>query len=154
MIGHAVANQVGVIASNRAGVEGAAGAPGGAITFHGSSFVCDHRGDKLAELDRTEAGVAVATFDLDRLQPGAGVDGLLPRPPARAVRAAGEVARRARWASHDGMQLFVRAVVTGFALSLGAALFKKVSKQLGLDDKPAKEAAASAGAAEAAPSGS
>jgi hypothetical protein len=34
------------------------------------------------------------------------------------------------------MQLFVRAVVTGFALSLGAALFKKVSKQLGLEDGP------------------
>jgi hypothetical protein len=53
------------------------------------------------------------------------------------------------------MQFFVRAVVTGFAFSLGAALFKKVSKELGLDDKPAKEAAAStSGAAEAAPSGS
>lgn len=52
------------------------------------------------------------------------------------------------------MQFFVRAVVTGFAFSLGAALFKKVSKELGLDDKPAKEAAASAGAAEVAPSGS
>ena len=36
------------------------------------------------------------------------------------------------------MQLFVRAVVTGFALSLGAALFKKVSKQLGLDEQPAR----------------
>ena len=34
------------------------------------------------------------------------------------------------------MQFFVRAVVTGFALSLGAALFKKVSKQLGLEDAP------------------
>jgi N-carbamoylputrescine amidase len=56
-----------VIASNRAGVEGETGA-GGAITFHGSSFVCDHRGDKLAELDRGAAGVALATFDLDRLQ--------------------------------------------------------------------------------------
>lgn len=32
------------------------------------------------------------------------------------------------------MQFFVRAVVTGFALSLGAALFKKVAKQVGLDD--------------------
>ena len=52
------------------------------------------------------------------------------------------------------MQFFVRAVVTGFAFSLGAALFKKVSKELGLDDKPAKEAAVSAAAAEAAPSGS
>lgn len=53
------------------------------------------------------------------------------------------------------MQFFVRAVVTGFALSLGAALFKKVSKELGLDDKPAKEEEArAAGAAEVAPSGS
>ena len=34
------------------------------------------------------------------------------------------------------MKTFVRAVVTGFALSLGAALFKKVAKQVGLDDKP------------------
>jgi hypothetical protein len=31
------------------------------------------------------------------------------------------------------MKFFVRAVVTGFALSLGAALFKKVQKQLGLE---------------------
>ncbi len=35
------------------------------------------------------------------------------------------------------MKLFVRAVVTGFALSLGAALFKKVQSRLGLaEDKP------------------
>ena len=33
------------------------------------------------------------------------------------------------------MQFFARAVITGFALSLGAALFKKVSKQLGLADE-------------------
>ncbi len=65
MIGHAIANQVGVIASNRTGVEGDGTA---GITFHGSSFICDQRGDKLAELDRTERGVAQATFDLDRLQ--------------------------------------------------------------------------------------
>jgi hypothetical protein len=32
------------------------------------------------------------------------------------------------------MQFFVKAVVTGFALSLGAALFKKVAKQIGLAD--------------------
>lgn len=36
------------------------------------------------------------------------------------------------------MMLFVRAVVTGFGLSLGSALFKKVQKQLGLDEKPEK----------------
>jgi N-carbamoylputrescine amidase len=64
MIGHAVANAVGVVASNRIGVEGVGK---DAITFYGSSFVCDHRGDKLAELGRADTGVALATFDLDRL---------------------------------------------------------------------------------------
>jgi hypothetical protein len=43
------------------------------------------------------------------------------------------------------MNFFVRAVITGFAFSLGAAAFKKVSKQLGLDDKPAHAPAAAAG---------
>ncbi|MBS1120770.1 MAG: hypothetical protein H6Q90_2998 [Deltaproteobacteria bacterium] len=33
------------------------------------------------------------------------------------------------------MQIFVRAVVTGFALSLGAAIFKKVQPHLGLAEK-------------------
>ncbi|HTE56297.1 MAG TPA: hypothetical protein VK698_35835 [Kofleriaceae bacterium] len=37
------------------------------------------------------------------------------------------------------MTVFVRAVVTGFGFSLGAALFRKVSDRLGLnDDKSAK----------------
>lgn len=37
------------------------------------------------------------------------------------------------------MNVFVRAVVTGFGFSLGAALFRKVSDKLGLgDDKQAK----------------
>lgn len=38
------------------------------------------------------------------------------------------------------MKFFVKAVVTGFALSLGSALFKKVQKHLGLEDE--KERAA------------
>jgi N-carbamoylputrescine amidase len=57
MIGHAVANQVAVVAANRTGVEGD-------LTFYGSSFVCDPRGDKLAELGRTDTGAALATLDL------------------------------------------------------------------------------------------
>ncbi len=32
------------------------------------------------------------------------------------------------------MKFFVRAVVTGFALSMGAAIFKKVQAKLGLDE--------------------
>jgi hypothetical protein len=37
------------------------------------------------------------------------------------------------------MLLFARAVVTGFGLSLGAALFKKVQSRLGLDEEKDKE---------------
>lgn len=64
MVGHAVANQVGVIASNRVGREGD---DASYIQFYGSSFICDHRGDKLAEAGRTDEGVLTATFDLAAL---------------------------------------------------------------------------------------
>jgi hypothetical protein len=32
------------------------------------------------------------------------------------------------------MAILVRAVITGFGMALGAALFKKAARQLGLDD--------------------
>ena len=32
------------------------------------------------------------------------------------------------------MGVLVRAVITGFGLSVGAALYKRVSKQLGIED--------------------
>ncbi|HET9625036.1 MAG TPA: hypothetical protein VFP84_26895 [Kofleriaceae bacterium] len=46
------------------------------------------------------------------------------------------------------MKVFVRAVVTGFALSLGSALFKKIQKKIGLgeDNKPQPEAVKQDGA--------
>lgn len=56
MIGHAVANAIPVMAANRIGTEGN-------LTFYGHSFIADHRGDKLAELGRTEEGILSATFD-------------------------------------------------------------------------------------------
>ena len=37
------------------------------------------------------------------------------------------------------MQFFVKAVVTGFALAMGAAMFKKVASQLGLGEDKASE---------------
>ena len=61
MIGHAVANSVGVVAANRVGTEGG-------MTFYGSSFVCDARGDKVAELGRSEPGIALATLDLEQIR--------------------------------------------------------------------------------------
>jgi N-carbamoylputrescine amidase len=65
MIGHAVANAVGVVAANRVGTEGE---PPSAITFYGSSFVCDARGDKLAELGRDDTGIALAPLDLEHIR--------------------------------------------------------------------------------------
>jgi N-carbamoylputrescine amidase len=61
MVGHAVSNVVPVVAANRVGTEHGQ-------TFYGTSFICDERGDILAELDREEEGVITATLDLDRVK--------------------------------------------------------------------------------------
>ena len=60
MIGHAVSNVVPVVAANRVGDEGEQ-------CFYGSSFIADHRGEKLAELGREEEGILLARFDLELL---------------------------------------------------------------------------------------
>jgi hypothetical protein len=39
------------------------------------------------------------------------------------------------------MKFFVKAVITGFGLSLGSALFKKVQRRLGLADDDGGKAA-------------
>jgi N-carbamoylputrescine amidase len=57
MIGHAVSNVAPVVAANRIGTEHKQ-------TFYGSSFIADHRGEKVAELGRTDSGVITAEFDL------------------------------------------------------------------------------------------
>ncbi|WP_243295337.1 N-carbamoylputrescine amidase [Geothrix mesophila] len=61
MIGHAVSNVVPVVAANRVGTEGGQ-------TFYGHSFIANHRGDKVAELGRTGAGVITADFDLEEIR--------------------------------------------------------------------------------------
>lgn len=61
MIGHAVSNVVPVVAANRVGTEDGQ-------VFYGSSFIANHRGDKIAELDRTETGIITASFDLDEVR--------------------------------------------------------------------------------------
>lgn len=60
MMAHAIANSMPVVAANRIGDEGGQG-------FYGSSFVADPRGDKVAEMGRSDEGVIVASFDLDAL---------------------------------------------------------------------------------------
>lgn len=64
MLGHAAANLMPVIASNRIGVETDEDSE---ITFYGSSFIAGPEGNKLAEAGRTEQEILLATFDLDAL---------------------------------------------------------------------------------------
>jgi N-carbamoylputrescine amidase len=65
MLGHAAANLIPVVASNRVGVETDEDST---ITFYGSSFIAGPQGNKVAEANRTEETVLVAEFDLDRLE--------------------------------------------------------------------------------------
>ena len=62
MQGHAAANVMPLVASNRIGVERGQKYE---MTFYGSSFIADPTGAKLAEADRTTESVLVATVDLD-----------------------------------------------------------------------------------------
>lgn len=65
MLGHAAANLVPVIASNRIGVETDEDS---SITFYGSSFIAGPQGNIMAEAGRAEETVLVAEFDLDQLE--------------------------------------------------------------------------------------
>ncbi len=65
MLGHAAANLVPVVASNRIGAEEDEDSK---ITFYGSSFIAGPQGNKVAEADRMEETVLVAEFDLDELE--------------------------------------------------------------------------------------
>lgn len=61
MIGHAVSNVVPVVAANRIGNEE------GQI-FYGHSFVANQRGEKIAELGRSDEGVITAELDLEEVR--------------------------------------------------------------------------------------
>lgn len=56
MIGHAVCNMIPIGAANRIGTEGNQ-------SFYGHSFICNHRGEVIAELDDQTEGVILAQFD-------------------------------------------------------------------------------------------
>jgi len=63
--GHAGANLMPLIASNRIGREDQ---DNSYINFYGSSFIADQFGKKVAELNGTDEGVVTHTFDLDELE--------------------------------------------------------------------------------------
>ena len=65
MQGHAGANMMPVIASNRIGREQGESC---AITFYGSSFIAGPRGEKIAEAGEAGETVLTASFDLEELR--------------------------------------------------------------------------------------
>ncbi|MEK4325018.1 N-carbamoylputrescine amidase [Paenibacillus sp. FSL R7-0312] len=67
MLGHAAANLIPVVASNRIGEEIDEDS---SINFYGSSFIAGPQGNKVAEAGRDEQGVLVSEFDLDALEVG------------------------------------------------------------------------------------
>jgi N-carbamoylputrescine amidase len=65
MQGHAAANVMPLVASNRIGVEAG---DRYSMTFYGSSFIASHTGEKMAEADRESETVLTASFDLEELR--------------------------------------------------------------------------------------
>ncbi|MNM99555.1 N-carbamoyl-D-amino acid hydrolase [compost metagenome] len=67
MLGHAAANLIPVVASNRIGKEVDEDS---SIDFYGSSFIAGPQGNKIVEAGRNEEAVLVSEFDLDALESG------------------------------------------------------------------------------------
>lgn len=65
MLGHAAANLIPVVASNRIGREEDEDS---SISFYGSSFIAGPQGNKVKEAGRSEETVLTAEFDLDQLE--------------------------------------------------------------------------------------
>lgn len=65
MLGHAAANLVPVVASNRIGIETIEDSQ---ITFYGSSFIAGPQGQKISEANRIEETILTVEFDLEQLE--------------------------------------------------------------------------------------
>ena len=61
MKGHAAANQIPVLASNRIGVENLSNVE---LTFYGNSFICNHLGSIEKEFDHLQEGILISSIDL------------------------------------------------------------------------------------------
>lgn len=68
MQGHAAANMVPLVASNRIGREAATQDPTLEMSFYGNSFIADHTGDIVALGDDETEAVLLASFDLDECE--------------------------------------------------------------------------------------
>jgi N-carbamoylputrescine amidase len=65
MQGHAAANVMPLVASNRIGVERGERYE---MTFYGSSFIAGPAGEKIVEADRSSEAVLTATFDFEEVR--------------------------------------------------------------------------------------
>jgi N-carbamoylputrescine amidase len=65
MQGHAAANVMPVVASNRVGTEQG---DKYTMTFYGSSFIASHTGEIVAQADRSSESVLTAAFDLEAMR--------------------------------------------------------------------------------------
>lgn len=61
MLGHAVSNVIPIAAANRVGQEQDQ-------TFYGTSFICDARGELIADLDSTSESIGYGRFDLESIR--------------------------------------------------------------------------------------
>jgi len=61
MQGHAVCNVTPVVAANRVGAEDGQ-------VFYGATFIADQSGEIAAQMDRSEQGIIIASFDLDEIE--------------------------------------------------------------------------------------
>ncbi len=67
--GHAAANVMPLVASNRIGIERSTQNPeDNWLRFYGSSFIADHLGAKIAEAAEDQEAVVTATFDLAEIR--------------------------------------------------------------------------------------
>ena len=64
MKGHAAANQIPVIASNRIGTENEGSI---SVTFYGSSFIANHLGNIEIEMDKKDEGFVSKNFDFSEI---------------------------------------------------------------------------------------
>ena len=64
MKGHAAANQIPVIASNRIGTENEGSI---SVTFYGSSFIANHLGNIEIEMDKKDEGFVSMNFDFSEI---------------------------------------------------------------------------------------
>jgi N-carbamoylputrescine amidase len=91
--GHAIANNLPVIAPNRIGTEPDPSGQSDGIRFWGNSFICGPQGEFLARADNHSESIVSATLDMDRSE---SVRRIWPYLRDRRIDAYGDLTRRAR----------------------------------------------------------